>query len=300
MDPALLRERELFKKRAHALPTIEKKVKESSNASSATSSKDASKPKSRPSSSAGPRLDATNYKTMTGSSQYRFGVLAKIVKHMRTRHQEGDDHPLSLEDILDETNQLDIGNSVKNWLQNEALRNNPKIEVTPEGEFVFKAVYKLRDGKSLIKLLRHQDLKGIGGVLLDDVQESLPHCEKVLKARANEIITITRPIDKKKVLFYNDRTCNFFVDEEFQKLWRGAAVDAMDDAKIEEYLEKQGIRSMQDQGPKKPLVPKRKKNPIKKKTFKRPRDNEHLADVLETYEEQSLGASANHTAGSKS
>lgn len=53
------------------------------------------------------------YKTMSGSSQYRFGVLAKIVKHMRTRHQDGDDHPLTIEDILDETNQLDIGSSVK-------------------------------------------------------------------------------------------------------------------------------------------------------------------------------------------
>lgn len=50
---------------------------------------------------------------MSGSSQYRFGVLAKIVKHMRTRHQDGDDHPLTIEDILDETNQLDIGSSVK-------------------------------------------------------------------------------------------------------------------------------------------------------------------------------------------
>lgn len=50
---------------------------------------------------------------MTGSSQYRFGVLAKIVKHMKTRHQEGEDHPLSLEEILDETNQLDVGSKVK-------------------------------------------------------------------------------------------------------------------------------------------------------------------------------------------
>lgn len=61
-----------------------------------------------------PKLDATTYKTMAGSSQYRFGVLAKIVKHMRTRHQDGDDHPLTLEEILDETNQLDVGQSVKN------------------------------------------------------------------------------------------------------------------------------------------------------------------------------------------
>lgn len=32
----------------------------------------------------------------------------------------------------------------------------------------------------------------------------------------------------------------FQVDEEFQKLWRTVTVDAMDDAKIDEYLEKQG------------------------------------------------------------
>lgn len=50
---------------------------------------------------------------MSGSSQSKFGVLAKIVKYMRSRHQEGDDHPLSLDEILDETNQLDVGSKVK-------------------------------------------------------------------------------------------------------------------------------------------------------------------------------------------
>jgi len=49
---------------------------------------------------------------MAGSTQYKFGVLAKIVKHMKARHQEGDDHPLTLEEILDETNQLDVGSKV--------------------------------------------------------------------------------------------------------------------------------------------------------------------------------------------
>lgn len=62
--------------------------------------------------STGPKLDMVNYKTMTGSTQYKFGVLAKIVKHMKARHQEGDDHPLALEEILDETNQLDVGSKV--------------------------------------------------------------------------------------------------------------------------------------------------------------------------------------------
>lgn len=83
--------------------------------------------------------------------------------------------------------------------------------MTPDRRFSFKPVYKIKDGKSLLRLLKQQDLKGQGGVLLEDVQESLPHCEKALKNRANEIIYITRPIDKKKVLFYNDRSANMNV-----------------------------------------------------------------------------------------
>lgn len=38
---------------------------------------------------------------------------------------------------------------------------------------------------------------------------------------------------------------------EFQKLWRSVPVDSMDEEKIEEYLKKQGISSMQETGPKK-------------------------------------------------
>lgn len=140
----------------------------------------------------------------------------------------------------------------------------------------------------MLRLLKQQDLKGLGGVLLEEVQESLPLCEKVLKNRAHEIVFITRPIDKKKVLFYNDRSANLMVDDDFQKLWRSVTVDAMDDAKIDEYLEKQGIRSMQDHGPKKMMAPKRKKPQQKKRQFKKPRDNEHLADVLEVYEDNTI------------
>lgn len=58
---------------------------------------------------------------------------------------------------------------------------NPKIEVNIDGRYLFKAPYKIRDKKALLKLLKQHDLKGLGGVLLEDVQESLPHCEKALK-----------------------------------------------------------------------------------------------------------------------
>ena len=50
---------------------------------------------------------------MTGSSNKRFAILTKIVNYMKERHLRGEDHPLSIEEILDETNQLDIGLSTK-------------------------------------------------------------------------------------------------------------------------------------------------------------------------------------------
>lgn len=50
---------------------------------------------------------------MSGLSQHRFSALAKIVRYLRSKHQEGDDYPLTLEEILDETNQLHLGNSIK-------------------------------------------------------------------------------------------------------------------------------------------------------------------------------------------
>ncbi|XP_065349527.1 general transcription factor IIE subunit 2 [Cloeon dipterum] len=288
MDSALTKSLENFKRRAIATPTVETKKRDPAQDSS---SKDAKKPKlsQTSNSSAAPKIEINSYKSSAGSSQYKFGVLARIVKYMRQRHQRGETHTLNLEEILDETNQLDVGSKVKQWLATEALVNNPKIDVTPDGagekRFLFKAPYRLKDKKSLLRLLRQQDLKGLGGVLLEDVQESLPNCEKALKALQDEIIYINRQMDKKKVLFYNDRTANFVVDEEFQKQWRAVAVESMDDAKIEEYLEKQGIRSMQDHGIKKQVIPIKRRKPANRRKNMKPRDNEHLADVLESYDD---------------
>ena len=66
------------------------------------------------------------------------------------------------------------------WLITEALPNNPKVQEV-EGKYLFKPPLPVRDRKSLLKLLRQHDMKGHGGVLLDDIQESLPHCDKVMK-----------------------------------------------------------------------------------------------------------------------
>lgn len=46
---------------------------------------------------------------------------------MKTRHQEGESHPLTLEEILDETNQLDVGTKVKQVLSKSLINICNKV-----------------------------------------------------------------------------------------------------------------------------------------------------------------------------
>ncbi|XP_029908598.1 transcription initiation factor IIE subunit beta [Myripristis murdjan] len=279
MDPALLRERELFKKRALSTPAVEKRPAASDSGSH--KKKKAKVDKEGSSGSKHTTESSNGTFNLKASSGYKFGCLAKIVNYMKTRHQRGDTHFLTLDEILDETKLLDIGMKQKQWLMTEALANNPKIEVR-DGKYAFKPKYHLKDKKALLRLLDKHDQLGLGGVLLDDVEEGLPNSAKAIKALGDQIIFVTRP-DKKKVLFYNDKHSQFVVDEEFQKLWRSVPVDSMDEEKIEEYLKKQGISSMQETGPKKVLPVQKRKKPggQKKRRFKT--HNDHLAGVLEDY-----------------
>jgi len=263
------------------VPTVEnkKRKKDEGSASKKQSSSAAASFKTPKSS--------TSYtsKFGVGGSQYKFGVLAKIVRHMKNRHMEGEDHPLTLDEILDETNQLDISGATKQWLTLEALGSNPKIEVTEDQRYMFKPPYKIRNKKGLLNLLKKKDLSGEGGIMYDDVLESLPKAEKLVQVLTGDgkLIQVNRPCDKKKVLFYYDHTTDMEFDGEFIKQWRSVSVDGLDMSKIEDYLDKQGIRSMQDQGLKR-VTHKRKRGPVSRKK-RAPKDNEHLAGILEDYSE---------------
>lgn len=223
-----------------------------------------------------------DYKLLLGSFQYKFVILVKVVKYMKFRYLNGDIYFLIIDEILDEINQLDVGIKIKYWFIIEVLNNNFKIRVLENGQkYVFKFKFDIRDKISLMKLLKNYDLYGLGGVMKEDVEELFLNVEKVFKFLGEYIIIIVRLNDKKEIFFYNDRYCRYKIDEEFQKMWRGVFVDGLDDKKIEEYLEKQGILFMQDVGLKKVLQIKRKKGGGKRKIFKK--YNEYLDGVLEDY-----------------
>lgn len=77
-----------------------------------------------------------------------------------------------------------IGLELKGWhllfYLPQALVNNPKIEVR-DGMYGFKPKYNLKDKKALLRLLDKHDQLGLGGILLDDVEEGLPNSAKAIK-----------------------------------------------------------------------------------------------------------------------
>ncbi|KAL1456157.1 hypothetical protein WDU94_000906 [Cyamophila willieti] len=286
MDPALLKERDLFNKKAISTATV---VKKKHALSSRTVQKKKSKTsQGEPGKTKKPKTNCFPSSVLLGSgsditnsSQYnKFLVLTKIIELMKRRHQNGLDYPLNIDEILFEINMENVGNKIKTWLSREALQNNPKIDVIDETKFLYKPVFQLKGREGLLKLLKQQDLKGTGGILLNDVSESLPHCEEVLKhpSLEKEIIYVGR----RKVMFYNDKSAQLDVDETLQKLWHSVSVGGMDNDKIEEYFKKQGIRPCQDTGFKKPIMrimPRRKKTMHRKAQL--PRTNDHIHHLLE-------------------
>uniref|UniRef100_T1JDR3 Transcription initiation factor IIE subunit beta n=1 Tax=Strigamia maritima TaxID=126957 RepID=T1JDR3_STRMM len=288
MDPALLKERELFKKRAIAQPVVEnRKTKNPPKHNNAAPFKNKNKSKSNQKAPPPPPPPASFSKQNSShQSQSKFAALAKIVQHLKQLHFDGDSHSLTFQEILDETNQLDLTSTVKQWLIIEALPLNPKILLS-NGKYSFKPLFNIRNKNGLLKLLRNYDDQGRGGIYLDDVRESLPHADKCMALLDDQMYTVTRPVDKKVVLFYKDADYEFQVEPEFQQLWRSIPVDGLDEDKVSAYLKKQRIVGMQDNGVKRRVLAapnKRKRSQKQNKKVKR--HNDHLGDILEDYSEK--------------
>ena len=108
----------------------------------------------------------------------RFHILKIIVDMLRERHREDLTYPMTFPDIQDAVREkhpnLSINTRQWAWLAKEALPNKEKIEVVDGNTYRYKPPYVLKGRKQLLKLLQRTDLSGGGGIMLEDVEESLP------------------------------------------------------------------------------------------------------------------------------
>jgi transcription initiation factor TFIIE subunit beta len=202
-------------------------------------------------------------------------------------------------------------------LDNTILCNNPKLDVTLENgvrKYTFKPSFVIKNKKDLVNLIKEHQSKGLGGVLAEDVQDSMTtdEYERIFKVTitkelrlpfmgsksllnydisiylskpkkpSDEIITIVGK-GKKKVLYFNEKNPseNIQVEEDIIKYWREVPVEGLDETKIEEYLEKQGIASMKDAFASKIQTPLHKRKSHKGRQVKK--HNDHLGDILTPY-----------------
>ncbi|RNA42927.1 transcription initiation factor IIE subunit beta [Brachionus plicatilis] len=216
----------------------------------------------------------------------------KIIMHMKQRFQRNENYPISLEEILDELQIIDLNTKSRMNLDTQMLCNNPKLEtITEEGvrKYTFKPKFPIKNRKDLINLIKDHQIKGLGGLLVDDVQESMTteEFERVNKKLGeNSDIVVMPGKAKKKVFFYNDTKSaeNLQLDEEIVKYWRDVAVDGLDEKKIDEYLENKGITSMKDglEGKNQALIGGKKKPSQRGRQSKK--HNDHLGSLLTEYD----------------
>ena len=87
----------------------------------------------------------------------------------------GEDTPLTLSELLDETHQLDADSKTKYWLEQEALRSNPKISASMmrqggETTYMYKPPFQIMNKKALLKLLKQYSIKGMSFTLDFELQ----------------------------------------------------------------------------------------------------------------------------------
>ena len=96
----------------------------------------------------------------------------------------------------------------------EALKQNPKLKMIQQANGTYKFSFRppldgVKDKKSFYKYLERHHFEGLGGVMKEEVVESLPKAEKILKYHEEKknIILHTRP--DKKVCKCHHRGCPF-------------------------------------------------------------------------------------------
>jgi len=303
MDPELLKQKAEFKKRALATPAVQASKRSAPSDEGAAESKPSTSKNSRSagggtafgvSTSSTPNFDSRSSGAGASTAPFstRFGNMARIVDHMKKRHLGHDDWPLTLDEIFRELMIFDVSNKEKQWLDNTALPENRRIRVNVEHgkrKFSYKPPFeKLKGAKSLMRLLKQHDLDldKKGGILLSELADSMANPEKALEALGDEVKIIPTTISKKKdkVLYYNERSSALPIEEKFRQMWREINIEHVDEAKIEEYLQKHGITSMEDSQPKSKFgaagqVPKRKPGRRPKVGFQ----NEHVQGLLQDF-----------------
>jgi len=197
-----------------------------------------------------------------------------IINKMKERHQEEFVHPLTIDEIIEEARLMHVTPQQKHRLAAD-LPKNPKIRVVEEDgqtKFVYKPKFPLKNKAALLRLLDTYSEEGRGGLLVEDIIESLPKGKiRLKKLKEQEKIVVLNGADKKEVAF-RSQSCysEIKIDDRFKGMWRQIPVDGLEEGRIRDYLKEEGLGEMEKVERKEPVGRKRKKagGGVRKRKFK--------------------------------
>lgn len=159
----------------------------------------------------------------------RFSLLAAIVECLKSAYLNNNRVPMTLDEVLAATDNADTSFTDRAWLLETALPSNKRVKLV--GEILsYCPPYELTDKRSLFDLLIRYDRHGLGGVLLDDVRESIANFDHVMRVLRHHYCHVTRKDTEKDVLFLYEPSLVADFDEEFVRLWKSAIPEGLEDA----------------------------------------------------------------------
>lgn len=175
-----------------------------------------------------------------------FRALGKIVNFLRKHFLNGNlKKSLTLTEILDATKQNGLKFAIRKWLRSHGLPNHNRIKVTDNvlmgARYQYKPIFELKDANDLIELLSERERLGMGGISLDDLRESLPNCNEIMKECKGRIAVLTRTFDRKKIVIYGRPIDEGDFEEDFEvnQSWFSFGLDAIEEASEDQPIEQE-------------------------------------------------------------
>lgn len=102
---------------------------------------------------------------------------------MKERYVSKNYERISLDEIFATIELTDLKPDMRLWIQ-DALSSNLKVDFYPEEEsYLFKPAlgHGVCNRRQLLAKLRDNELKGLGGIAISDINEAVHHHEKAIK-----------------------------------------------------------------------------------------------------------------------
>ncbi|KAL8816588.1 MAG: hypothetical protein Q9223_004423 [Gallowayella weberi] len=216
----------------------------------------------------------------TGVGQHIMTQVTYAIEFLKNKDQP-QTFPAILQYLSVQTREESYKNALEKILIRHAKVNHePKRDGSP-AVFSFRPVHNIRSGESLLQYLQSQ--RDAQGLSVKELRDGWPSAEDAigkLEAEGRLLVTRNKKDNHARMVWPNDSSLNFEIDEEFKQLWH--KIKLPEPGALADELEKEG------------LTPANKHRLIKKptKTQEKPKrkaraggktTNVHMAGILKDF-----------------